>query len=137
MSPPRQHAHAVVSAANRTVYSNGGNRAPFYDNCGSVKICIVLPPHVLRTPALGMECNNKMLYLVVAGLVAGIISDCVSNSIRVVKTVKQTAPVDIGYMDAFNQVRVLLCVKRDVHILPVAPTVFDLRNVAQNAKPFL
>eukprot|EP00041_Stephanoeca_diplocostata_P009209 m.140064 g.140064 ORF g.140064 m.140064 type:complete len:305 (+) comp17650_c0_seq5:100-1014(+) len=38
------------------------------------------------------------------GLVAGIISDCVSNSIRVVKTVKQTAPTDIGYADAFNQV---------------------------------
>lgn len=38
------------------------------------------------------------------GLCASLVSDVCSNSVRVIKTVKQTASVEIGYVDAFNQV---------------------------------
>ena len=48
---------------------------------------------------IGKLCRNAMI-----GLIAGIVSDCVSNSIRVVKTVKQTSSLPITYFAAVQSV---------------------------------
>eukprot|EP00635_Sarcinochrysidales_sp_CCMP3193_P014555 CAMPEP_0118890712 /NCGR_PEP_ID=MMETSP1166-20130328/1046_1 /TAXON_ID=1104430 /ORGANISM="Chrysoreinhardia sp, Strain CCMP3193" /LENGTH=322 /DNA_ID=CAMNT_0006829331 /DNA_START=319 /DNA_END=1287 /DNA_ORIENTATION=+ len=58
----------------------------------------------LHLPPFGASKRAVLLRRVVIGLFSAIVSDCVSNSVRVVKTVAQTSPVEIGYVDALHSV---------------------------------
>ena len=48
--------------------------------------------------------RNKMIRRAFIGFCSSVVSDCLSNSIRVVKTVKQTSEEQLSYLDAFYQV---------------------------------
>ena len=57
-------------------------------------------PLVAPTAALPLKLGRSALL----GLISTCVSDCISNSIRVLKTTRQTAPTSISYQQAATQV---------------------------------
>jgi len=58
----------------------------------------------IHLPSFGSSKRATLFRRAVIGLFSAIVSDCVSNSVRVVKTVAQTSAVDIGYVGALHTV---------------------------------
>jgi len=58
----------------------------------------------LMPPSPEGDLSLKLARSAVAGICAAGVSDCVSNSIRVLKTTRQTAPTTITYVEAAQQV---------------------------------
>jgi len=55
-------------------------------------------------PSIGNELAQKLVRSACIGFTASVISDTASNSVRVIKTVKQTSKVNVTYMQAINSV---------------------------------
>ena len=55
-------------------------------------------------PSFGDELPLKLCRSAVLGITAAGVSDCISNSIRVLKTTRQTSEVTISYREAAQQI---------------------------------
>ena len=109
MHPVRRHAswsasarthartgtHGDASPTDRTPCDSRAQNYPWYLTFNSLNEML---------PTFGEDLPLTLLRSAVLGISAASVSDCISNSIRVLKTTRQTSEVTISYQEAAAQV---------------------------------